>query len=84
MALRQISTRAPIPIVQTVGDGQDPGRPLIIRKGRNTLAQLCGGTNDIKKFWELLLDSFGGTLQTQPLSRPTQLADKDESVAVSH
>ena len=62
-------------VVQNIDAEVDkPAYPLVIRKGRNTLAMMCGHKDSHKKFFDTCHDAFIRQLERNSLTRPSHLA----------
>ena len=78
---RIFNQRRPLSVVRVLGsdvpgahadDDHMVNKPQVVRKGRNTLATLCGG-DDTRKFMTVLVDAFSGQLANTPRPRPVCL-----------
>ena len=73
--LRQATSNHPMKVTQNLDGAADtPECPVIIRKGRNTLAMVCGHKDPIKKFFDTCNDAFTRQLERNSLTRPSNLA----------
>ena len=73
--LRQVTSNYPMKVVQNIDAAVDcPEFPLVLRKGRNTLAMMCGHKDSIKKFFDTCHEAFTRQLERNSLTRPSSLA----------